>query len=766
MADPKVTAIVTADTTGFQVGMQRVRESMSEAQKRIGEVGKTFASTAATITADIGKISFEGLLASIARTQVAFAGIAVGALGIKSLTSALDDLDEAAQAVGLSAVALSEMRAAAVAAGLGSDKLEASLTRLNVKIAEAAAGNREAAAVFRAMDVAIRNADGSLRSTEEVLADIADRFRSYADGATKAALAVDLFGKTGAAMVPYLNQGGEALRTLGNLTEETVRQAAQLQVEFDSMGIAARQLGNTIAAEVIPPINEFIQSLRDTRIAGAGFLPSFNAALIRSSEGVEGVRQHIARLNEEIAKLNALRTDPAGDRTVLSYLGVLEFKIEQYQSVVGALQAILDQEKGRADAAERSAEDKRHGVAEKKRQAPVVSKDEAGPKRAPDDPSFMAYYEAALSEERRLALEKDALREYTKQQEAEFWRNLLANAELTGRDRVAITRKAADLEVQIMREAAQTRRGLDAEAVAERERSALAQITAARQEVRAMRDDDLITKTQQLELEQQFAQQELEIQRAAVQARMEALQNDPTKNAVALAQLNDKLLELERQYQLKRRETEIQQQRESQFSWKGLFDSIGQSFSQAILGMLKGTATFAQAIRGIFGSLLDAIVGFLAQWAAKWAATQLANLVIGKATAASEIGTASAKAGAEGTASWAGAPWPINMGAPAFGASMAATAASFGALLSAAGGFDIPAGVNPITQLHQREMVLPASIADPLREQLAGAGGLGPNVTVNYTDSSGKLSQAEIRDKIRVIMREAERAHRQFFKPS
>ena len=36
----------------------------------------------------------------------------------------------------------------------------------------------------------------------------------------------------------------------------------------------------------------------------------------------------------------------------------------------------------------------------------------------------------------------------------------------------------------------------------------------------------------------------------------------------------------------------------------------------------------------------------------------------------------------------------------------------------AAAGYDVPSGVNPITQLHQEEMVLPARIANPMRQMI------------------------------------------------
>jgi hypothetical protein len=395
--------------------------------------------------------------------------------------------------------------------------------------------------------------------------------------------------------------------------------------------------------------------------------------------------------------------------------------------------------------------------------APPAKAAAAGPKEAAA-PSRIGQWEAELAEIKARYQRENDLRELAKGKELEYWQEIAAATTLTAQERIAVAKRTAEAELAILREESATRKGLNAEAIAERERAGLAALAMARLESRALLDDDKITKAQQLEQEQQFAQQELEIHRAAVAARMEALKDDPTKNAVALAQLQDQMLQLEREYNLKRRELEVQQQRESQFSWKGLFDSIGSNFAQSIQGMLRGTTSLVQGLRSLFGSLLNTIVGFLTQWAAKWAATQLANLVLDKTVKGSEVASAVALAGANGVASWAGAPWPINLGAPAFGAQMAATAASFGVVAAAERGFDIPAGVNPVTQLHAREMVLPAAIADPLREQLAG-GGMGGG-TVVYNDHSGRLTQAQIRENAYTIARELNRLGRLNFQPA
>ncbi len=67
-------------------------------------------------------------------------------------------------------------------------------------------------------------------------------------------------------------------------------------------------------------------------------------------------------------------------------------------------------------------------------------------------------------------------------------------------------------------------------------------------------------------------------------------------------------------------------------------------------------------------------------------------------------------------------------GAAAMAASGAAGASV--TIPSAAGGWDIPAGVNPITQLHQREMVLTADIADRVRAMASG--GSQPGAQADY----------------------------------
>jgi|GEM_PF-3050281 len=97
-------------------------------------------------------------------------------------------------------------------------------------------------------------------------------------------------------------------------------------------------------------------------------------------------------------------------------------------------------------------------------------------------------------------------------------------------------------------------------------------------------------------------------------------------------------------------------------------------------------------------------------------------------------------------ASAAGAAFFSQIGIPligpflAVGAAAAASALVLGllsAVPSAAGGYDIPAGVNPMVQTHAREMILPAKYADMIRGMADGGGGGGGGFTVNINAVDG-----------------------------
>lgn len=171
---------------------------------------------------------------------------------------------------------------------------------------------------------------------------------------------------------------------------------------------------------------------------------------------------------------------------------------------------------------------------------------------------------------------------------------------------------------------------------------------------------------------------------------------------------------------------------------KTFLASLNQGLGGTLSNFLKGAQTIGDTIRGLMSSVLDSITNMLADLATEWLTQHVAMAFATKTAAATSAGAYSGVAGAAGIASFAGAPWPVDLGAPAFGATMAAAAASYSAAaFAASAGFDIPAGMNPVTQLHQKEMVLPAHLAEPMRQFLTGgrAGGSPVHLHVNAVDA-------------------------------
>jgi hypothetical protein len=124
-----------------------------------------------------------------------------------------------------------------------------------------------------------------------------------------------------------------------------------------------------------------------------------------------------------------------------------------------------------------------------------------------------------------------------------------------------------------------------------------------------------------------------------------------------------------------------------------------------------------------------------------WVANEIAKREATKTTAVQQVANAAGVAGAQGTASFAGAPWPIDIGAPAFGAAMALEAMAYQSMASAAGGWERVPADGMQTVLHKDEMVLPKHVADPVRKAAqSGFGGGGHTININALDSRSMLS--------------------------
>jgi X-X-X-Leu-X-X-Gly heptad repeat protein len=155
-------------------------------------------------------VALAGFAAVTAAAVVAGRAL-VGALG--DAIDSFDEMGKAAQRTGVAVEALSQLKYAADLSDVSFQQLTGGLQRLSKGIGEIASGSSGPAAMaFAALGVSATNAAGQMRSADEVFADLAEQFASLEDGSTKTALAIAIFGRAGAEMIPLLNAGRDGLR--------------------------------------------------------------------------------------------------------------------------------------------------------------------------------------------------------------------------------------------------------------------------------------------------------------------------------------------------------------------------------------------------------------------------------------------------------------------------------------------------------------------------------------------------------------------------
>ncbi|TBA16105.1 hypothetical protein [Rhizobium ruizarguesonis] len=217
------------------------------------------------------------------RLALAFAGVTTvttaAAAGLahlaKSGADAADAAGKAAQAAGLQIDAYGRLAFAAEQNDVAAEAFGAAMSKLNKLIGEAAAGGKDAAAKFSALGVSIKDTHGRLRPTEDVVRDLAGAFAKMPDGVKKSSAAIGIFGKSGAALIPFLNEGKQGLIDLGVQAEKLgiVFTATESDIG-DAMGDAlsevtraSKGIGDKIGLLFAPAITAAAERLRDVLIA-------------------------------------------------------------------------------------------------------------------------------------------------------------------------------------------------------------------------------------------------------------------------------------------------------------------------------------------------------------------------------------------------------------------------------------------------------------------------------------------------------------------
>lgn len=239
--------------------LQRMR---AESEKALKDFGKLIGAAAAT-------------------AAVGLAAMVKGAL------ENADELGKLSQKVGVAVDDLSKLAYAAKLSDVDLGSLQQGLVKLSNAAVEAQKGTGQAADAFKQLGISVTDSEGRLKSNNDLLLELADSFSHLEDGPQKAALAMDIFGKAGADLIPLLNGGRQAIQEAGAelekfggvVTPEAAKAAEEFNDNLTRLQTSAGGLANQIAGELAPDL-----------AALTGRLIDFNKETANSAKVADGLR--------------------------------------------------------------------------------------------------------------------------------------------------------------------------------------------------------------------------------------------------------------------------------------------------------------------------------------------------------------------------------------------------------------------------------------------------------------------------------------------
>lgn len=633
----------------------------------------------------------------------------------KNAIDAADSLGDLSQQLGISVPQLAGYKLAAESSGLTLDTFGNSVKRLSVFMLKNADD-------LAAVGITAKDVDGAL-------AQLADKFAAMPDGAQKTAIAMALMGKSGADMIPMLNGGGEALRDmiargqeLYPVTKEMAAAADEFNDRMAELKVSTQGLSIKIGNILLPILNDAIRAWRDN----AKEIGSMNAALVGLGRlGVVG--QTIAVLWANVTY-------------VFRQVGI------EIGGIAAQLAALLRGDfKGAGFIGRAMKEDAalaRQELDELEKRIMTLGKN-APPVVAAPSPSGGTVDWSKITGGGGDKSNKKAGKSL--------------NLDAMRNEDIQAAQRAAEKEMDIRRKAAQQMLRIKLLQVEGERNAEMARI--AELEAQSAHEVALGASTQQEHLARlaQFNQQRLAADQLYIDQKKELALQDPEQNPIELERIEQEKAEIRRRYAAQGMDIQRQQVLESQTIWQSLTDTITSLWDKGVQALMNGTLTWSNAMRAIGAEMtqwfVTNVVGkMVKEWLAGEAAKiagKLGFVALEKSLNAASTGATIAAKGAETTAvssmnavqagtgaaaSQASIPFvgPI-LALAAMAAVFAAVSALGGKKKSAMGGYDIPRGLNPMTQLHEEEMVLPKNLANAVRG-MAGQGGGGSNpvsVTMN-----------------------------------
>jgi TP901 family phage tail tape measure protein len=200
--------------------------------------------------------------------------------GFTNAMNSIGDMVDMSQKFGVPVEKLQGLAHAADLSGTSIEGLAKGMQKLAVNMTAIAGGENsgKAASTLSALGLSAMDATGQLKGTDEMLIQLADKFKGMEDGAAKTAMAVNLFGKAGADLIPMLNLGSaelqklqEEARNLGLVLDgETAAGVEALGDQWTTIGKIMNGFYTQLIGELLPTLKFLSDRIQEWLMSEGG----------------------------------------------------------------------------------------------------------------------------------------------------------------------------------------------------------------------------------------------------------------------------------------------------------------------------------------------------------------------------------------------------------------------------------------------------------------------------------------------------------------
>lgn len=206
-------------------------------------------------------------------------------LAVKSTISYGIEVDKVRKITGMTAETITSLAYAAEQEHTSIESLQTGWRRLSKAMSDADDGLLESKRTFDTLGISIYDNEGQLKSMELMTLEIADAFKGMENDTKKAAMAQELFGRSGSEMIPFLEMGADKIRTLQEeavelgivMSDEMVDNSKKFGDQMTFMSTALKGVAVAITTDLLPSLIDFSDWI--IKMINQGWLKRLTASL-------------------------------------------------------------------------------------------------------------------------------------------------------------------------------------------------------------------------------------------------------------------------------------------------------------------------------------------------------------------------------------------------------------------------------------------------------------------------------------------------------